>query len=50
MKKISGFGLLILAAAMAYLGLSAGIMPPVLTAVGFALIGIVFLTDNSKAA
>jgi hypothetical protein len=49
-KKISGIGLLLLAAAMAYLGLKAGIMPPVLTAVGFALIGITFFTDKQKPA
>lgn len=43
MKKIIGVLLLILGIYMLYLGIPAGLRPPMVTGVGFLLIGIAFL-------
>ena len=46
MKKIVAILLILIAIAMIYLGVNAGILPPTLTGVGFILIAVVLLTEG----
>jgi hypothetical protein len=46
MRKIIGIILLILAVAMLYLGIINQMLPPSLTGIGFAAIGILFLWED----
>ncbi|MFK7863420.1 MAG: hypothetical protein AB8B95_04235 [Pseudohongiellaceae bacterium] len=47
LKKIAGIVLIVLGAAMVFLGLRAGILPPSMTGIGFLAIAAVFLTDQA---
>lgn len=46
MKKIAGVILIILGAYMLYLGIPASMRPPIVTGVGFLIIGAVWLFDR----
>lgn len=48
MKRIAGFFLLLLAALMLFIGISEGMLPPILTGLGFIAVGLVFLTEKKK--
>jgi len=47
MKKFAGILLLIIAVAMIYIGISNSILAPPLTGIGFILIALVFLRNNT---
>ena len=46
MKKIAGIILFVLAIAILYVGITKTLLPPIITGIGFIVIGIVYLSEK----